>query len=450
MFLSYTAAALPLLSLLANAQQPPSNRSTASLTEVLSQHANLSSFQSLLETQFPAILKALDTFDATSDPITILAPNNDAFDSLVNSPLLSGPFANNDTAYISKVIAYHSIMGEWTSNTLNTSFQWLPTMTSGTNFSLVEGGQRVGGVLQPGDKNSSFYEWEIVWVSGESTRSVVTVQDVPFKGGFIQVLNNFLIPPDNFVPTAETYNLANYDYAITAFLGAVYSLANTTSLAKYINETQGITMFIPANVAFAAVSGTLQHYLETPEPDLVSILSYHVLSGTSGPLYSSDFANATSLSTLANTSLSMRFYPNSYFINQARIVAQDVLIYNGVFHVIDGVLSPDDAAVLPNPTSATAAPVLPTNKDVLAVNGSEAPFTTFMPNFVPTDLPDVSTTGAYSYASQSTYGAEATSSKKSEARGVLLRGRGDEGGLWFVLGWVGLGLGSAVVFFGAL
>ncbi|KAK4500197.1 hypothetical protein PRZ48_008383 [Zasmidium cellare] len=385
MLFSY-AAALPLLSLLAYAQEAPSNKSSASLTDVLAKHANLSSYQSLLETQFPALLHALETFDATDNPITLLVPNNDAFDSLVNTPLLSGPFANNDTAYISKVIAYHSIMGEWTSNTLNTSFQWLPTMTSGTNFSLVEGGQRVGGVLQPGDRNTSFYQWEIIWVSGESTRSVVAVQDVPFKGGFIQVLDNFLIPPDDFVPTAETYNLANYDYAVTAFLGAVYSLANGTSpLAKYINETQGITMFIPANVAFAAVSGTLEHYLETPEPDLLNLLQYHVLSGTDGPIYSSDFANATTLPTLANKTLDMRFFPNSYFVNQARIVAQDVLIYNGVFHVIDGVLSPDQANVMPNPTSATAAPVLPTNGGT--VNGSAAPFTTFMPDFVPTDLP---------------------------------------------------------------
>lgn len=184
MLLSYTAA-MPLLSLLLSTTyaQQSSNTSTASLTEVLGNHANLSSFQSLLQGQFPAILNALENFDATDNPITILAPNNNAFGSIVYSPLLSGPFANNDTAYISKVIAYHSIMGEWTSDTLNTSFKWLPTMTAGTNFSLVEGGQRVGGVLQPADRNTSSYEWEIVWVSGESTRSVVTVQDIPFKGG---------------------------------------------------------------------------------------------------------------------------------------------------------------------------------------------------------------------------------------------------------------------------
>lgn len=245
------------------------------------------------------------------------------------------------------------------------------------------------------------------------------------------------------MPTAETYNLANYDYAITAFLGAVYSLANTTRLARYINETQDITMFIPANVALAAVSGTLEEYLKSPEPDLQRLLEYHIVTGTNGPLYSSDFGNATSLNTLANSSLEMRFFPNSYFVNQARIVASDILVYNGVFHVIDGVLSPDDENVMPNPTSATAAPVLPTNKG--KVNGSDAPFTTYMPNFIPTDIPEVSTTGDY-YASSETYGgATATSSKKSE--GVAMgRGVGGEGVWAFVGGWVVLGLASAVVF----
>lgn len=76
------------------------------------------------------------------------------------------------------------------------------------------------------------------------------------------MIDNFLVPPIDFVPTAETYNLANYDYAITAFLGAVYSLSNKTKLARYINVTEGITMFIPANVAFAAVSGTLEGQCE--------------------------------------------------------------------------------------------------------------------------------------------------------------------------------------------
>lgn len=139
----------------------------------------------------------------------------------------------------------------------------------------------------------------------------------------------------------------------------------------------------------------------------------------------------------------MRFFPNSYFVNQARIVAEDILIYNGVFHVIDGVLSPDDADVMPNPTSATAAPVLPTNKG--KVNGSDAPFTTYMPNYIPTDLPDVSTTGNY-WESTATYNdqATATSPKKSEAG--ITRVGGGEAGWTFVGGWVALGLASAMMF----
>lgn len=186
MLFSYTSAAtlaLPVFSLLATANAQSTNTSTATLSDVLSQHANLSSFESLLKEQFGPLLHALESFDAETNPITILAPNNDAFSSIVNDPLLSGPFANNDTDFITQVIAYHTVMGEWTSQTLNTSFMWLPSMTAGTNFSLVEGGQRVGGVLQPGDNNTSSYEWEIIWVSGESTRSVVTVQDIPFAGG---------------------------------------------------------------------------------------------------------------------------------------------------------------------------------------------------------------------------------------------------------------------------
>ena len=146
------------------------------LTDVLSQNANLSSFQSLLTDQFPQLLQTLETFNADNQ-ITVLAPSNHAFDSIVYSDVLKAAFASNASTDLDNLVSYHVLPGNWNSETLNSSFQFLPTMTSGSNISAVTGGQRVGAVLQGGEPR------EIVFTSAAGTRSVATTKDIPFVGG---------------------------------------------------------------------------------------------------------------------------------------------------------------------------------------------------------------------------------------------------------------------------
>lgn len=229
----------------------------------------------------------------------------------------------------------------------------------------------------------------------------------------IQVIDNFLIPPIGIADTIETYQLANMPFAMTAFLGAAYSNPNNTRLAKYLNETKDLTVFVPANIAMEMVSNSLSSV------NLNDLLEYHILSSDSGPLYSSDFTNDTTLRTMNNKSLSMRFFPNSFFINQARVLTSDILIYNGVLHIIDGVLSPNITDRLPNPTSATQMPVLPTNPNAANMNISMPPFTTYLPNYQPTDAPSgtASLDANVISSRSSTYSsfATSTSTKKSAA-----------------------------------
>ncbi|CAK3848114.1 Hypothetical predicted protein [Lecanosticta acicola] len=420
-----TAVVLPFISLfsIGNAQ----STSGASLSDVLSKNDNLSSYSNLLRQQFPAILETFEQYNAQSTPITLLVPSNHAFEQMQYSETLSAAFANNDTAVLQQLIAYHALSGLWTSKTLNTTFKFLPSMTSGTNFSAVSGGQRVGAVLQPPNPNTTF-EHEMVFTSQAGTRSVVTFQDVPFAGGFIQVIDNFLIPPVGIAPTIETFQLAYTPFAMTAFLGAVYSNPNNTRLAKYLNETRDLTVFVPANIAVEVVSNSLSSM------DLTELLEYHVLTSDHGPLYSSDFANDTTLHTMNNKTLSMRFLPNSFFVNQARVLTQDILLYNGVLHIIDGVLSPNSTDRLPNPTSATQMPVLPTNPNAAQMNVSMPPFTTYLPNDVSTEVPTTTATlDGYAVAS-STYTDAATSmsTKKSSAHRVGVAGVGRD----WVLVWI--------------
>lgn len=165
-------------------------------------------------------------------------------------------------------------------------------------------------------------------------------------------------------------------------MGAVYSNTRNLSLATTLNTTKDVTIFVPNNIAFETVRGSIT---TMSAMQLQNLLSYHVVpsfSSMTGPFYSDNFTNGTSLPTLyGNKSLTVSFIDNAYFINSARIITSDLLISNGVMHVIDNVLSPNATAAAPNPTSATQVPVLPTTGTV-SFNSSAAPFTTDLPELM--------------------------------------------------------------------
>ncbi|CAK1368270.1 hypothetical protein CB0940_11060 [Cercospora beticola] len=431
---SLAAVAFALLSH-CNAQDDLSPSS--SLSEVLAAHTNLSSFSTLLTEQLPITLKAIEEgHDAEYNPITVLALSNRALDRIQYNPALSAIWANNDTTEMSRVIAYHVLLGKWTTDTLSTNFTFLPSMTIGSNFSNVSGGQRVGAVLQNGNPDTPEYKWELVFISGAAERSVASIQDIPFSGGIVQVIDNPLNPPQPLVPTAEDFNLANYPFAINSFLGALYSTPDD-SLQKYLNDTKDVTIFVPANVAFETVSNAITSMSNETRLDL---LKYHVLAGSvlpnGGPLYSSDFQDGAILPMHDGQNANMMFYPNSYFLNSARIVQADIMIYNGVIHVIDVLLDPDQKDTKPNPTSATQAPVLAAQTDG-SFNVSQAPFTTYLPNYIPTDIP---TTSSSISRTSATFSASQTGSSSSGMRTATVASN-----TWFgVVGsWILVAVGTA-------
>lgn len=252
----------------------------------------------------------------------------------------------------------------------------------------------------------------------------------------MQVIDNPLNPPQPLVPTAEDFNLANYPFAINSFLGALYSTPDD-SLQKYLNDTKDVTIFVPANVAFETVSNAITSMSNETRLDL---LKYHVLAGSvlpnGGPLYSSDFQDGAILQMHDGQNANMMFYPNSYFLNSARIVQADIMIYNGVIHVIDVLLDPDQKDTKPNPTSATQAPVLAAQTDG-SFNVSRAPFTTYLPNYIPTDIP---TTSSSISRTSATFSASQTGSSSSGVRTATIASN-----TWFgVVGsWIIVAVGTA-------
>ena len=151
-----------------------------SLSSVLSGHQNLSSFNDLLTGTLPHLLSSLQAA-TQAQPITILAPDNAAFAKIPYYSVVGPAWAAGDVGAQSNIIKYHVIPGDITSVSLTSNFEYLPTWLTNTSLTNVTGGQRIGAVMQAGAVK------EMLFTSGESSRSIVKVADIPFNGGYVNL-----------------------------------------------------------------------------------------------------------------------------------------------------------------------------------------------------------------------------------------------------------------------
>lgn len=177
-----------------------------------------------------------------------------------------------------------------------------------------------------------------------------------FSGGVVHVIDGVLTIPPNVSTTAQAANL-------TAFLGAV----NATDLTSAVNTTPDLTIFAPNNDAFRNISSALGNL--TVE-QAASILQYHIINGTVA--YSSTLSNG-SVPTLGGGNLTITIADDEVFVNRARVVNADILLQNGVLHVIDSVLNPNDTTAANSSSEAGGAFAGASS------SGSDTPYTSNIP-----------------------------------------------------------------------
>ncbi|KAJ9627560.1 uncharacterized protein PV06_05900 [Exophiala oligosperma] len=302
----FTSVALAALAGTAVSQQ---------LTSVLQNATELSNLTTYLGL-FPDFTQTLSGLQN----ITLLAPNNQAFAKFLNSSA-GAALAQNDTSMIQAVFSYHVLNGTY-NNFDNVSF--VRTMLQPTQYANVTGGQAVG--LYDEDDEEFI-------ASGLLSRANLTGTSLNFTGGVVHVIDSVLIIPQNISETAVELNL-------TAAVGAL----TNTSLAETVDHMTDVTCFIPNNAAFRAIGSALPNL--TME-QLTSILQYHVVEGVVG--YSTDLQNGTSLKTAQGNNVTVTVDDGDVFVNSAKVVIPDVLVANGVVHVIDNVLNPENATSTSEP-----------------------------------------------------------------------------------------------------
>ncbi|KAK5942927.1 hypothetical protein PMZ80_003932 [Knufia obscura] len=331
-----------------------------SLTEVLSSSPQLSNLTTLLQPY-------ADQFSNLTN-ITLLAPDNNAISTFLNTT--TGAAVASQPNLVQAILNYHVLQGNY-SNITNTSF--IPTSLQSGAYANVTGGQRVEAV--PSDGNVTFF-------SGLLQNSSVVNASIPFDQGTVHIISQFLTLPQNVSATAVALNL-------TSAVGAIQTL----NLTQQIDNTEDLTVFLPNNAAFQRVGGNLANLSTT---DLANILSYHVVPGR--VLYSTQIMNGSSVGTLSQGSnLTARLEGEDVYINQARVIRPNVLVANGVIHVIDRVLNPANATAAPNTSASSTEEAF-----AGATSASDEPFTSGVPtptSAIESDAGEAQATGGSSSSS---------------------------------------------------
>lgn len=310
-----------------------------SLTDLISQTPDLSQLGTLLG-QYPDLAQTLGGLSN----ITVLAPNNAALSALLNDSSVTA-MVSADPGLVPAILTYHVLNGTIRSTDIQDTPSFPKTLLTNSTYTNVTGGQ----VVKAETEDNS-----VVFTSGLLRQSRVATADVTFTGGIVHVIDSVLTIPMNDSATALAANL-------TALAGAL----TMADLVNTVDTLQDVTIFAPSNSAFAAIQN-LAANLSTEQ--LSSVLTYHVVQGTVG--YSSSLTSGAQLGTVNGEQVTITIDDGDVFVNSAEVQVADVLVSNGVVHVIDNVLNPANATARPDVTASAQQPAF-----TGASSASDTPFT---------------------------------------------------------------------------
>jgi len=393
-------------------------RCSPDLGTVLSQNANLSTYYDLIQ-KYPNILLKLPNYSG----VTIVAPNNGAFTK-------DEGWSNDNETMVTNILEYHILQGTISTGAVPEGPPfYAETLLTDPAYTNVTGGQNVIAYKQPGDT--------VILASGDGSRSTLVQGDIAFAGGLVQVIDTLLVPPARLEPTARVWYPD-----LQAFLGAVYA----AGLDDLFAQTANVTIFAPRNEAFQRVAGAVS---SLDNATLAAVLKYHLIPG--GVLPSTSLHNGTNLTSASDGAVvHVTTAGNNMYVDSATVVQPDILMANGVVHIIDNVLNPAAASVRPNPSVGTQAPVFAATGATDTGVSAPTPFASALPcttncpvpsSAAASGAPGAAANGTATGHSSTTGGVRSTSSKGWGAAAPRCTGAQAAAGL---LGGV-VGMGIALV-----
>ena len=305
-------------------------------------------------TTLVAAVQAAGLVDALKGegPFTVFAPSDAAFAKLpagTVDALLADPQGD-----LTQILLYHVVPGKVLASDLSDGLTAATLQGEEVTFALGDG--------------------------AKVNEANIVATDIETSNGVIHVIDSVILPPSVAAAaaaamaeeapaeeaaaadaaaegTSEEAPAADIvDTAVAA--GDFTTLVAAVQAAGLVDALKGegpFTVFAPTDAAFAKLpAGTVDALLADPQGDLTQILLYHVVPGK---VLAADVTDGLEATTLQGGSVTFSVQDGAVMINDANIVATDVVASNGVIHVIDSVILPPagEAAAEAAPAAEPAA-----------------------------------------------------------------------------------------------
>ncbi len=256
----------------------------------------------------PTVRDALDPATLTgADPITVFAPNNDAFTA---SGIDLTTISDNE---LDRILSHHAAVGQVLSTDLQNG-QVITTLNGSITVNVT------GGSVSLTDE------------SGNTVNVIDT--DIRTRSGVIHVIDGVLIPKPTVV-----------DIAIEADFNALVGAVVATDLVGTLTGPGPFTVFAPTDTAFETLETAVQTDLTLVSGDVVAnILLHHVVAGdfdSSVVTATTGFTSQAKLPLAVDTS---GLPSGPITIGGANLTTNAALLdldaRNGVVHVMDQVIVP--------------------------------------------------------------------------------------------------------------
>ncbi|KZO91106.1 FAS1 domain-containing protein [Calocera viscosa TUFC12733] len=257
---------------------------------------------------------------------TVFAPNDAAFSAVPSN-------VSSNLAELGDILMYHFVSGAFNASSFATSPNHTIMRTFLNDTALVQLEANKSQVLVAESVNGTV-------MLLNQPQNVTVLQSATYENLVIHVIDSVLSIP----PAITDLTSAN--------ISELLSAAESTNLADPVIASHGLTIFAPTDMALEGALSALGA-AATNLTLIQAVLGNHIINGTT--LYSTSLlsgANFTSASgeplmTIANASGLYVMSANS----TAMVVQSDILIENGVVHLIDGVL----LNPMSNPSAAESA-----------------------------------------------------------------------------------------------
>eukprot|EP00808_Paulinella_micropora_P004480 g44375.t1 len=291
-----------------------------SIATNLQQNADLSTLASIVSNFADPAVEGL--LQDVGRKLTLFAPTNAAFEA--------AGVDLSDSGAVNAILKYHMLGTQFLSENFG-AYQLLPTLM--TDAGYVNLGPGMPQVVRL-TASVSMHPVQLNWnVPGEAaSTSTVSEADVLALNGVIHIVDKVLHLPPRLSAAA----------AATGTLSKLIAAWERTGLTHELEATPSLTIFALVDGGLARLGIDLD---DLSNEDLRRLLLNHVVAGR--VVYSNNFLDGQTLTTMLGEAASIKVLEGTEITVTAASGASavkkvaDVLMQNGIIHLIDGVLFPE-------------------------------------------------------------------------------------------------------------